>query len=558
MFYKLVDGNAGEKYLEPYIIDFDTTKARYVKYEQLQRFYSEEYKTYFSGGVSEIEVYNMKGAYDVTIASTENGTVTASRLTADKDEVITLTVTPDSGYKVKSVEVNGTVVTPVDGVYSFTMPGKNVTVTAEFEADSSVTTYDITVTNGTANPAKATAGTTVTLTANAPESGKQFKEWQVSPAVTFADGTSKNDSTAKITMPAGNVTATAVYEDIPTVTYQITVLATQNGTVTADKQTAAEGDKVTLTVKPADGYSIDSVMVNGTAIAASNGVYSFSMPANDVEVSATFKKNAVESTYKITVGTTNGGKIVPQKTSAKAGETIRVNVSPDDNYYLAGLYFNDEEIIAHFGVYSFIMPEKDVVITASFKYSGSSGGGSSGGGSGSTSKPSKPTEPTDPTPTEPTWEKVDGVWKLKGTDGDYMTGWQKVDGTWYYLKSNGVMATGWFKDGSNWYYLKANGAMATGWNKVGNTWYYLNAGGVMKTGWLFDNGNWYYLNAGGAMKTGWLQQGNTWYYLKGNGAMAIGWNWVGSKCYYFAENGKMAQNTTIGKYRVNANGEWVK
>ena len=577
IFYKLVDGDAGEKYLPPYVIDFDTTKARYVKYEQLQRFWSPLYNTYYSGGVSEIEVYNMKGAYDITVASTENGTVTASKQTADKDEVITLTVTPNSGYKVKSVKVNGTVITPVDGVYSFTMPDKNVTVTAEFEADTAVVTYNVTVTNGTANPDKATAGTTVTLTANAPEAGKQFKEWQVSPSVTFADGTTANDATAKFTMPADDVTATAVYEDIPAVTYKVTVAATENGTVTADKQVAAEGDKVTLTINPADDYSVDSVKVNGTEITATSGVYSFTMPAEDVTVTVTFKKNTGESSYSITVANVTGGVIIPQKTSAKAGETIRVKVAPDDNYYLEALYFNNEEMVAHFGVYSFIMPAEDVVLSAFFKpYGGGSSGGGSWGGGGSTTRPSEPEEPT---PTDPTWEQVDGVWKLKGTDGEYLTGWQKVDGKWYYLNSSGTMVTGWFQDGSTWYYLKSDGSMATGWLKLGNTWYYLNAGGAMKTGWLFDNGVWYYLynwggmantswvkvnntwyyfRGNGAMMTGWLLQGNTWYYLKGNGAMATGWNWVGSKCYYFNASGKMAQNTTIGGYRVNANGEWVK
>ena len=377
-------------------------------------------------------------------------------------------------------------------------------------------------------------------------------------------------------MPAGDVTATAVYEDIPAVTYKVTVLATENGTVTADKQTAAEGDTVTLTVKPADGYSIDSVKVNGTAITPTGGVYSFTMPAKDVEIAAAFKENQVESSYKITVSKTTGGVIVPEKTSAKAGETIRVSVAADTNYYLGSLYCNDEELVAYNGIYSFVMPAEDVVLVASFKYYGGSSGGGSWGGGGSTTKPSTPDEPT---LTDPTWEQVDGVWKLKGTDGDYLTGWQKVDGKWYYLKSNGAMVTGWFQDGSTWYYLKSDGSLATGWLKLGNTWYYLNAGGAMKTGWLFDNGVWYYLynwggmantswvkvnntwyyfRGNGSMMTGWLLQGNTWYYLKGDGAMATGWNWVGNKCYYFNASGKMAQNTTIGSYRVNANGEWVK
>ena len=581
IFYKLVEGDAGAKYLPPYIIDFDTTKARYIKYEQLQRFWSPLYNTYYSGGVSEIEVYNMKGAYDITIAPTENGTVTANRQTADENEVITLAVTPDSGYKVKSVAVNGTAITPVDGVYSFTMPKKHVTVTAEFEADTTVVTYSVTVTDGTANPAKAAAGSTITLTANAPETGKQFKEWQVSPSVAFVDGTTANDATAKFTMPAGNVTATAVYEDIPVVTYNVTISSTANGTVTADKQTAAEGDTVTLNVKPADGYSIESVKVNGTAITATSGVYSFTMPAEDVTVTATFKKNDTESSYNITVTQVTGGIITPQKTSAKAGETIRVSIAPDTNYYLESLYCNDEELVAYFGVYSFVMPAEDVVLVASFKPYGGSSGGSGGGwiGGGGSSRPTEPTTPEKPKPTSPTWEEVDGVWKLKGIDGDYLTGWQKVDGAWYYLGANGAMRTGWFQDGNNWYYLKSNGVMATGWLKLQNTWYYLGANGVMKTGWLFDNGVWYYLynwggmaniswvkvnnawyyfRGNGSMMTGWLLQGNTWYYLKGDGAMATGWNWVGNKCYYFNSSGKMAQNTTIGSYRVNANGEWVK
>ena len=71
-------------------------------------------------------------------------------------------------------------------------------------------------------------------------------------------------------MPADDVTATAVYEDIPAVTYKVTVAATENGTVTADKQVAAEGAKVTLTINPAEGYSVDSVKVNGTEITATS------------------------------------------------------------------------------------------------------------------------------------------------------------------------------------------------------------------------------------------------------------------------------------------------
>ena len=207
---------------------------------------------------------------------------------------------------------------------------------------------------------------------------------------------------------------------------------------------------------------------------------------------------------------------------------------------------------------------------------GSTGGGSIGGGGSTT--PSKPETP--PTDDEKyTWEETEDGYKLKDADGEYVTGFVKVDGKTYYLNEEGIRQTGWQKVDSKWYYLKSDGVMATGWLKLKNTWYFLNADGIMQTGWLNDGGVWYYLyswggmaNSGwvqvgntwyymrgnGAMMTGWLQQGTTWYYLKDSGAMATGWNWVGSKCYYFNTSGKMAANTTVGGYKLDQSGAWVK
>ena len=70
-------------------------------------------------------------AYDVTVSDCTNGSVTAQAKAA-KDETVTLTVNPDYGYAVTGVTVNGTAIEPVNGVYSFTMPAQNVTVSAEF------------------------------------------------------------------------------------------------------------------------------------------------------------------------------------------------------------------------------------------------------------------------------------------------------------------------------------------------------------------------------------------------------------------------------------------
>ena len=138
-----------------------------------------------------------------------------------------------------------------------------------------------------------------------------------------------------------------------------------------------------------------------------------------------------------------------------------------------------------------------------------------------------------------------------------LNGWIVENGkTYHYTK--GVKDKGWYYDAGRWYFLdKQTGVKKTGWVYDGGKWYYLNTYGVMQTGWIYDRA-WYYLNSNGSMKTGWLKYGGSWYYLKSSGAMAQGWIQVGTKWYYLYSNGKMAYSTWIGKYKIGADGAWIK
>ena len=65
----------------------------------------------------------------------------------------------------------------------------------------------------------------------------------------------------------------------------------KNGTVTVDEETALEGSEVTLTVKPAEGYELDTLTVtdkDSKAVEVKDN--KFTMPNSDVTVVATFKK----------------------------------------------------------------------------------------------------------------------------------------------------------------------------------------------------------------------------------------------------------------------------
>ena len=94
--------------------------------------------------------------HSVTLSNCEHGSVSAVRKCALKDKIIALTATPESGYHFKSIKVtdkDGAAVVltkdPVDETkYTFTMPDKNVTVTAEFVRNSSAPAYETYEQNG--------------------------------------------------------------------------------------------------------------------------------------------------------------------------------------------------------------------------------------------------------------------------------------------------------------------------------------------------------------------------------------------------------------------------
>ena len=76
-------------------------------------------------------IYN----YIVKVINTENGTIES--VTAHPGETVTLKITPDSGYKLAGVELDGAVLKSANGVYSYVVPTYGgVTASATFTAAS--------------------------------------------------------------------------------------------------------------------------------------------------------------------------------------------------------------------------------------------------------------------------------------------------------------------------------------------------------------------------------------------------------------------------------------
>ena len=224
----------------------------------------------------------------------------------------------------------------------------SITVTVP---ESGVVSYSLAVNNGTGGGVFI-QGASVTITANAPATGKKFSGWTI-------DGISGLDTTqTSITfnMPANAVTATANYEDIE---YTITV----NGGK-ADKTKAKYGETVTITATvPTGKRFVEWTSESGITFADKmNATTTFTMPAEDVTVTATFE----DETYRITV---TNGTATPETATYQAEVTVKANEPDTDMYFdkweVTGITLSDEDLAK--STLTFQMPAGNVTFKATYR-----------------------------------------------------------------------------------------------------------------------------------------------------------------------------------------------
>lgn len=235
-------------------------------------------------------------------------------------------------------------------------------------------TYTITVQstqNGTVTPSATSAvqGTPITLnvqpssdyrlkTINAyvDKAGDSAESIQLTPAV---------DSTYTFTMPSGNVTVSAEFERV----YTVTVVG---GTLAGNQTRAsyAAGEAVTLTANPPEadkqfkGWTgLDGLTITSGTIASST--LTFTMPAQAVTATATYEAIPV-ATYKVTViNGTGGGEYA-------VGSPVTIQANQTENGMRFAGWTGLENLTITNGALSsetvtFTMPAKAVTATASYE-----------------------------------------------------------------------------------------------------------------------------------------------------------------------------------------------
>lgn len=225
---------------------------------------------------------------------------------------VTFTVVPEADCVIRDVTVDRTdaVITPnSDGSVTVFVPDvqEDIDLTVEVLSGIPLTVENaengtVTVTrNGVVleSGAKVTAGDELVITGQ-PDSGYRLNTLTVN-GETFTSGntyTVEDTDTALIIAAAFAVRSGGggggTGGDNENSGYRITIESDSHGTIRADRSSADADTTVTLTAEPDDGYQLAGLTVNdedGKTIPLNdqgNGTYTFTMPAGDVSVKATF------------------------------------------------------------------------------------------------------------------------------------------------------------------------------------------------------------------------------------------------------------------------------
>ncbi len=223
---------------------------------------------------------------NVTVNSSNHGTVTADKVQAYEGEEVTLTITPDAGYKLSTLTVkddNNKDIEVSDN--KFTMPDSAVTVSATFGEKSYDITYGEADSGWVRGAYSANYGEEVELNV-IPCAGYELD------TVTVKD---ENENIIpvennKFTMPASDVSVSATFKKR---NLNISYVTDGHGTVTG-AATAQLNDRVPLTVTPDEDYIInvlyaeDSEWGDPAFIVDNDGVPELVMADTDITVHAEF------------------------------------------------------------------------------------------------------------------------------------------------------------------------------------------------------------------------------------------------------------------------------
>ena len=294
--------------------------------------------------------------HDVTIHSSENGTVVADKTTAIVGDKVTFTITPNDDFELDTFKVNGEAKEVTNNTYEATMVKEGLTVDATFKAIKHAVT--INKNDGgtvTADKTEAVTGEDVTLTVT-PDAN-----YHLSALYVNGNAVSVGESgTVVVKMVKTGLIVSGVFAKKRA---PITVTDTKGGTIyTTPTTDAAIGEQVDIEVYPDAGYELDKLLVNGEEVLVEDGYACVEMVEGGLTITATWKELA----KAITIAPCTNGTVAANKEKAAVGESVTFTISPAEGYHLESFKVNGAEVEVTGNSYVTNMTEAGLSIKATF------------------------------------------------------------------------------------------------------------------------------------------------------------------------------------------------
>ena len=268
----------------------------------------------------------------VTVSVGDNGTVSPSgSVVVERGEDLELTITPDDGYRIASVILDGTDVTSEvkDSVFILSNVVSGHSVRVEFE----VITYTVTVTageNGSADP-----------TTSVVEYGKSLKIVFIPEpgyrtsylTINGGDRIVPDDRTNYVIDDIIEDKAVEVFFERDDSAYaSVSVAIVGHGTVNDNsdsfKDEVLKGNSYTITSVPSEGYRLSKVLVDNVEVPTSGGVYVLNNIARDTAVEVVFEILM----FTVTVNVGEHGSCDQQTQAVEYGSDLTFTFTPDSRY----------------------------------------------------------------------------------------------------------------------------------------------------------------------------------------------------------------------------------
>ena len=288
-----------------------------------------------------VEFNSVTGA---TISVTANGNAVNS---GDKvAEGTEISITPNTGYNVSSVKVNGEALTANNGVYTFTLL-KDVTL----EVSTAIKTYTVTVSasgasvSGVSNNQTITHGQTYSFTTSV------NNDYQLT-SVTI-NGVEQGTGGSYSFTASGATSIVVTAKKLYAVTWSnptgATISVTANGNAISSGATVVEGTPISITITPGTGYRLDTVSGLGAQTVdkthAKANTFNYTVNAT-TSISATTVKmykvswTATNANYTVTAN----GSSISKDYYVDTGTSISITVSAKTLYNITGVSVNGTQI----------------------------------------------------------------------------------------------------------------------------------------------------------------------------------------------------------------------